>query len=325
MGSNLGKLIIFGHWLLTNRPTSVALDVTHRCNLKCAHCYWWRQDHPTELEEQAMIDFMRRLKAKGLRAAILYGGEPTLRPRICRAASEIFDATLVFTNGTNGFPHLNNGQWILSLDGPREINDAIRGRGVYDLALRSLFKARRPPIVHMTISRLNKNSIEHFVKEMLDLPIKGIGFSFFTPNRGSQDQALLVPLSERDRLVRHILELRYRYGEAVGLTPAMARQALSDGRFNEWNRYEACPVSKRVRCFTSDGRPKACTYGDDADCSRCGCAAVMAYRGAFSPLDYHTLRVICGLVVPGKQRAKTLRGAKPCHSRMPIRSSSVQP
>ena len=61
----LGKLEILYKWLFTNRPTSVALDVTHRCNLKCKHCYWWKQDHPKEMDDEAMILFMKNLKAAG--------------------------------------------------------------------------------------------------------------------------------------------------------------------------------------------------------------------------------------------------------------------
>ena len=95
-----------------------------------------------------------------------------------------------------------------------------------------------------------------------------------------------------------LLNLRKRYGEKVGFTPAMARQLLTNGHFEKWNSYSACPVSQRVRCFKSDGQSKACTYGDNADCSRCGCAAVAAYRGAFKPFDYQTLRLILGLMVP---------------------------
>ena len=116
--------------------------------------------------------------AGGLRAAILYGGEPTLRPEICRAAARIFDATLAFTNGVNGFPELENGQWILSLDGPEIENDRIRGEGVYQKAMENLKAAPRPPIVHMTISRMNRNSLESFVREMLVLPINYMYHSF---------------------------------------------------------------------------------------------------------------------------------------------------
>jgi MoaA/NifB/PqqE/SkfB family radical SAM enzyme len=77
----LGKMMILAQWLLTRRPTSVAVDITHKCNLKCLHCYWWKQEHPPELSDEQMIAFLKKLRESGLRAAILYGGEPTLRPR----------------------------------------------------------------------------------------------------------------------------------------------------------------------------------------------------------------------------------------------------
>lgn len=298
MPLTVGKIAILARWMLTKKPTSVAIDVTHKCNLRCRHCYWWKQTHPPELDDREMVAFLKRLRAGGLRAAILYGGEPTLRPHICRAAAGIFDATLAFTNGTNGFPELPNGQWILSLDGPEAENDAIRGEGVYRQAVENLERAVRPPIVHMTITRTNRHSLERFVKDMLPLPVKGIGFSFVTPNRGETDESQFIPLEERDHLVGKLLWLRQKYGEKIGFTPAMARQLRTHGDFSKWNSLATCPVSRRVRCFRSDGRPKACTYGDQADCTRCGCAAVVAYRAAFHPLDYQTLRLILGLVSP---------------------------
>ena len=296
-----GKLVILYKWLLTKQHTTAAIDITHRCNLKCVHCYWWKEDHPPELNDREMIAFMKGLRAKGLRAAILYGGEPTLRPEMCRTAGRIFDSTLAFTNGTNGFPELENGQWILSLDGSKDVNDRLRGKGVYDLAVENLFGASLPPIVHMTVTRLNQDSIEDFVKEMMGLPVKGVGFSFYTPDQGPDDTDLFIPLAERNRLVMHIVSLRKRYGERIGFTRSMAHQFLTYGGFMKWNSLSTCPVSKRVRCFRSDGQPKACTYGDNADCSRCGCAAVAAYRGAFHPFDFMTLRVILGLMVPEYQ------------------------
>ena len=301
MHLSFGKIVILSKWLFTKQATSVAIDITHRCNLRCQHCYWWLQDHPVELNDREMIGFMKALRSRGLRAAILYGGEPTLRPQVCQAATQIFDTTLIFTNGTNGFPEINRGQWILSLDGTRDVNDSIRGEGVYDEVVRNVSQASRPPIVHMTISRLNQHCIDDFVEEMLELPVKGLGFSFYTPLLGSANTRFYIPLVERNRLVMHLLSLRQKYKEKIGFTKAMADQLLTHAAFLKWNSYSSCPVSKRVLCFKSDGQSKACTYGDDADCSRCGCAAVVAYRGAFKPLDYETLRLILGLMVPKYQ------------------------
>jgi Fe-coproporphyrin III synthase len=308
MGLTPGKLTILGKWAFTRQATSVAIDVTHRCNLKCAHCYWWKQEHPEELDPGRMTALMLTLRARGLRAAILYGGEPTLRLELCREAGRIFDTTLVFTNGTNGFPELNNAQWILSLDGPRETNDAVRGPGVYDTAVGNLRKASRPPIVHMTITRRNQDSVEEFIREMLALPVKGIGFSFYTPDVHADDGSFFVPLRERDRLAARLVSFRRRYGEKVGFTRAMARQVNTHGAFSEWNSPSTCPVSRRVLCFASDGSRKRCTYGDGADCSRCGCAAVVAYRGALKPPDYRTLRLILGLMVPEYEARRRLPG-----------------
>jgi MoaA/NifB/PqqE/SkfB family radical SAM enzyme len=299
-----GHIVILIKWLFTRQATSAAIDLTNRCNLKCAHCYWWKQDHPCELDDARMIALMSRLRRSGLRAAILYGGEPTLRPAICRAAGEIFDATLVFTNGTNGFPEIENGQWILSLDGPREVNDALRGKGVYDLAVGNLMRATRPPLVHMTISKMNQQHVERFVREMIKLPVRGIGFSFFTPARGAPDADYTIPLAERDLIVGELLRLRKTCGKRVGFTPAMGNQLLTQAGYAKWNNRSSCPVTKRVRCFKSNGEPKACTYGDEADCTRCGCAAVVAYRGAFHPLNLNTLRVILGLLVPQSHRVQ---------------------
>ena len=279
----------------------MALDVTSRCNLRCLHCYWWKEAHAQELDAVEMIALMKRLRASGLRAALLYGGEPTLGPEVCRAADDIFDSLLIFTNGTNGFPRLRNGQWILSLDGPKDINDRIRGPGVFDRAIEGLHKASRPPLVHITLSCLNAHSLEEFVRVMMDLPIKGMGFSFYTPTLSAGDGELAIPLSRRDGLVKELVSLRKRYGEKVGFTPAMARQLLSTGAYKDWNQFSHCPVSERVLCLRADGSPKRCTYGNDADCSQCGCAAVVVYRGAFYPPNVKTLRLILGLMIPRLQ------------------------
>ena len=290
--------VIIARWLLADSPTAAAIDITNRCNLRCTHCYWWRQEHPQEMDDVQIISFMKSLRKKGFRAAILYGGEPALRPEVCIRAGTIFDTLLAFTNGTKGFPELENGQWVLSLEGTREVNDRIRGKGVFDTAVENLKKAKRPPIVHMTVSAMNSGCIEEFAYEMMSLPVKGVGFSFYTPNRSSSGPDLLIPLEQRNLIIRRLVRLRKRFGEKIAFTGAMARQFSTRGDFSKWNGFSACPVSSIVRCFRSDGSVKLCTYGDDADCARCGCAAVAAYRGAFKPFDYMTFRVILGLMIP---------------------------
>ena len=62
---------------------------------------------------------MKDLRRDGLRIIYLLGGEPLLRPKICAEAGKIFDFTLIFTNGTLGYPSVNNAMYALSIDWTR--------------------------------------------------------------------------------------------------------------------------------------------------------------------------------------------------------------
>ena len=179
-------------WAFTHTKTTAAIDITNSCNLKCTHCYWWKEERPSELADDAMVAFMKGLRKKGMTAAIIYGGEPMLRPRMCEAASRIFDHPLIFTNGTQGFSAID-AQWILSLDGTREVHDSIRGAGAFDCSVTNLRKAPRRPVVHMTITRQNRHNLEEFLDELSGLPIKGVGFSFYTPHITEQMSSLASP------------------------------------------------------------------------------------------------------------------------------------
>ncbi len=271
-------------WAFTSTKTTAAIDITNSCNLKCTHCYWWKEERPSELDDDAMVAFMKGLRSRGMTAAIIYGGEPMLRPGMCEAASRIFDHPLIFTNGTQGFAAYD-AQWILSLDGTREVHDSIRGNGAYDCSVENLKKAPRKPVVHTTITRQNQHNLEEFLDGLSGLPVKGVGFSFYTPHRTRDESGLIIPVAERDRVLDELLRLRKKYWRIMGLTESMANQFRQGGEFSKWNSIEKCPAHKVCNCFNSDGTPKLCTYGNEADCSRCGCASIAVYRAAINHLD----------------------------------------
>jgi len=228
------KMKLMYAWLTTNGATSAAIDVTYRCNLKCLHCYWWKERHPEELSDADMISFMEDLRNNGLFGALMYGGEPMMRPGVLEAASEIFDLITVFTNGTLGYVDIP-GQWILSIDGPEAIHDKIRGDGVFRQAINNLSSAPTSPIVHMTITNLNKHSLREFMEVISKENIRGVGFSFYTPSKGREEKDIFIPLKERDKIVEEILEIKKDYPKLVGFTKRMAYQYKTDGGFKKWN------------------------------------------------------------------------------------------
>ncbi len=90
-----------------NAPFLVALNLTRRCNLKCAHCYLdagtLTRGDPDELttpEAFRLLDEIAELSRETM--VVLTGGEPLLRPDIMEIASHAARLDLMVVMGTNG-------------------------------------------------------------------------------------------------------------------------------------------------------------------------------------------------------------------------------
>ncbi len=133
-------------------PSLVSFDITYRCNLRCKMCPVWEfgeeYDRRQELSADRIGDIAEDLHARFKIAHFRFlGGEPLLRadlPQIIRRVSG-FATTEVTTNGLLLTPErsrqlLDAGvrQINVSLDGPRENSEALRGPGVYDTVVENL-------------------------------------------------------------------------------------------------------------------------------------------------------------------------------------------
>ncbi len=178
-------------------PYQVSLHLTEACNLRCKMCYFWGEtgryvntgdrEKPKSLD----IDRLKRLVRELARARPnyeLFGGEPlsySHLEEIIRAIKEAGSPVEAPTNGTllekyssllveTGFDSIR-----VSLDGPREINDAQRGKGSYDKAMagiEAVFKEKirvgsASPILSVTYTVTPENYlfIEQFFLHELNL------------------------------------------------------------------------------------------------------------------------------------------------------------
>jgi radical SAM protein with 4Fe4S-binding SPASM domain len=118
-------------------PDHVMLEPTQRCNLNCGMC--WRGSKQQEAGDELPLDrYIAFLQDNPtIRKVTLIGGEPFARedtPELIRCLDKTVDL-VVCTNGThlgeNGWSILSSCRHIqsicISLDGPREIHEAIRG------------------------------------------------------------------------------------------------------------------------------------------------------------------------------------------------------
>ena len=140
---------------LEQRGPLVVWNVTRRCNLRCAHCYY-ASDDTSSGDELTLTEGMRLVE--GLRAArvpvlLFSGGEPLLRDEIFawgRAGRTAGLHVVLSTNGTlitdgvaakladAGFAYVG-----VSLDGLEETHDVFRGEsGAFRKALAGLRAAK---------------------------------------------------------------------------------------------------------------------------------------------------------------------------------------
>lgn len=133
----------------TGRPTPIfaSYNVTGRCNMKCTFCEWWKNDIPELSTKKALaaIDAICRLNVPFFD---LSGGEPLLRKDLVVLAKRVASYGCLVSMNTNG-TLLNERRVnelvdvfdtvVVSLDGPREVHDRIRGvPGTYEKAVNAI-------------------------------------------------------------------------------------------------------------------------------------------------------------------------------------------
>jgi len=154
---------------------AVHFQLTGRCNLACSFCGQSKGMLGTGCEELSMGFWLRCAEEIEPDAAITFwGGEPLLYPDFDELASYLGKSAHpldIVTNGTQIHLHAEAlkrhfSQIFVSIDGPRGLHDAIRGKGVFDRvkANLNLLSGRRGKLIFLTtISDAN-------VDRMAELP-----------------------------------------------------------------------------------------------------------------------------------------------------------
>lgn len=175
-------------------PKWVFLQLLESCNLRCRMCYEWGENGPyreKKILKKLELDVVKQIIEDCKPAQPyyeLYGGEPLLYPHFEEVLKAIHDAGSRVQMPTNGtmlekyaeamVAYQVDRVWV-SLDGPMEINDMQRGKGVFEKAVRGidkLYAARKqrgsavPHIgIGTVITPTNYRHLERFFFEALDI------------------------------------------------------------------------------------------------------------------------------------------------------------
>jgi len=178
-------------------PRNITLHLTENCNLRCKICYYWGEtgaystsqtkQKPKTLDFAIVRNLIREL-AIAKPTYSLFGGEPLLYPYFEELIDEIKKNNSFVNTPTNGTLLSDNAELLVkkefdlvrvSLDGPRDINDKMRGVGSYEKAIQGindLFevkeknKAKKPLIdIIYTVTPDNFLTIEEFFLQDLNI------------------------------------------------------------------------------------------------------------------------------------------------------------
>lgn len=273
------------------------VNITNVCNLECSHCFVFRDNNPNsprdKMNDATMLHQLEVLRDKhNIKSMLFMGGEPMIRKDLVFEAMKLFDHSTIVTNGTYGIPSVPGSLVSVSLDGPKHMNDPIRGEGVFD-KVRDAVHDRDPSdgtvvMLQMAITRDNAHGIEEFVEEVKDWPISGVAFTFYVPPKNDTSGQSWQDLTERDLVVDRVLALKDKYSHLIKANRGALEMMKSDVCMDYTGAEgENCLMRNMLPLYMGDGPEKTgafertfCCYGNDVDCSRCGAYAVFnaAYK-----------------------------------------------
>lgn len=154
-------------------PKRIYFELTRRCNLRCRTCF--NESGPAlddELTFEEVVDINLQAAELGVFEIRYTGGECAMLERFCDIVADARSRGLYVSVGTNGVwddaqlamvPSCGVDWFIVSLDGDRETNDRIRGRGTYDRVLRTIALLSRTNVrirLNVTVARHNVHALE---------------------------------------------------------------------------------------------------------------------------------------------------------------------
>jgi len=260
-------------------PIAVEIQTNTTCNLRCRHCS--QPDYSRVMPFRKIKGILEVLDKKGVFELNLTGGEFFLHPRaleIIQLSCKKYNfATIIITNGTLlteeiikkcvRFKH--NLAFLVSLEGVGEINDEIRGRGVFDKVNKTIHLLKDYGFYVEISSTINKLNIKYYqdiieYAKSLNVPLN---FNLFKPFKKGHKDLVLDPL-EYFEFVEDIFRQRRLYRANIGLTNAAiagelmghkkrktCRATLSGLTIDVDGRMVPCPFLKEVGYYKAEKLP----------------------------------------------------------------------
>ncbi len=160
-------------------PSTIIWIFTAKCNLNCIHCYTSRFHKVQELTTNEKLKFIDEIGELGILYVGLSGGEPLIHPDFPLIVNRLRDYNISVTVVTNAtvltseiakLLYRNEVYVYVSIDGPREIHDHIRGKGTFDKTIHGIKVLKDHGVEYSTVMAVSKLNYK-YVKDYIDVAV----------------------------------------------------------------------------------------------------------------------------------------------------------
>ena len=264
--------------LALTAPLAIWHETTQACNLSCKDC-GRRKTGEEDLDIKKINKIYRDLSASGVFEVRVTGGEACIRPDIEQIVESAKDNGFYVSLTSNGVytadlrervVNLPIGLYILSLDGTRQINDAIRGRGSYESTLttiKELTAAGKNVRVNTVLMQQTKDCIEELVDILIGVGVKALTLIPLRPTGTAAQNFDGSKLSPKEYM--NTVELVGRFREKyLGFSIATNYDVISTTSQGEnvpsyWSKM--CIAGIEAACVSPSGSLRACILAPIGD------------------------------------------------------------
>ncbi len=254
-------------------PFKLFVDITDKCQLNCEHCLTKKLNLNNELSIETLRDVIAECNEHGLFFVKIGGGEPFMHPNIYEIIEKFHQAGMYVSLSTNGILIDDTAAKVLrdnkvkvsiSIEGPRNINDIIRGQGHFDIAMNALDILKKNGcnvILRVTLTRYMLN--EDYLYELINLAKEKnvkLKVSYCRPAGNAIDNHLLIQYEDYEKYNSIINILNDpAYEEIIIMDEGMQikqdpglRELLYNGRI--------CGAANRSMHINSEGKIAPCVF-----------------------------------------------------------------